>query len=58
MRYCGEHDDRQAPIDALKRALRSRGTTVGWNDSPKRTHTQVLAAFDRAIALAEKEAAK
>lgn len=27
-----------------------------WNDDPWRTHAEVLSAFDRAIALAEKEA--
>lgn len=27
-----------------------------WNDQPNRRHRSVLAAFDRAIALAEKEA--
>jgi hypothetical protein len=27
----------------------------GWNDHPKRTHAEVLAAFDRAIELAEKQ---
>jgi hypothetical protein len=26
-----------------------------WNDDPSRTHAEVLAAFDRAIELAEKE---
>jgi hypothetical protein len=26
-----------------------------WNDQPNRTHPEVLAAFDRAIALAESE---
>lgn len=25
----------------------------GWNDAPKRTHAEVLGAFDHAIALAE-----
>ena len=28
-----------------------------WNDSPGRTHDEVLAAYDRAIALAEQKAA-
>jgi hypothetical protein len=28
-----------------------------WNDAPNRTHAEVLAAFDRAIAAAELEAA-
>lgn len=29
------------------------GDVVRWNDRPGRTHAEVLAAFDRAIALAE-----
>jgi len=29
-----------------------------WNDAPERTHPEVLAAFDAAIALAEKEEGK
>ena len=29
---------------------------VGWNDAPDRTHAEVLAAFDRAIELAEASA--
>lgn len=30
-------------------------TIILWNDAPKRTHAEVMCAFDRAIALAEKE---
>lgn len=30
------------------------GVPIGrWNDAPERTHAEVLAAFDRAIELAE-----
>jgi hypothetical protein len=29
---------------------------IGWNDAPERTQAEVLAAFDKAIALAEKSA--
>lgn len=28
---------------------------VNWNNAPERTHAEVMAAFDRAIALAESE---
>jgi hypothetical protein len=28
---------------------------ANWNDAPERTHADVMAAFDRAIALAESE---
>ena len=28
---------------------------VDWNDAPERTHSEVLAAFDKAIALAEQD---
>lgn len=31
------------------------GQVYRWNDAPERTHAEVLAAFDRAIALAEQE---
>ena len=34
------------PIDSLTK----------WNDAPERTHTEVLAALDAAISLAEREA--
>lgn len=30
-------------------------TIILWNDAPERTHAEVMAAFDRAILLAEKE---
>lgn len=39
----------------LQRATRARHLMV-WNDQSKRTHAQVLAAYDKAIALAEKGA--
>lgn len=32
------------------------GKISAWNDNPVRTHAEVLAAFDRAIAAAEKTA--
>jgi hypothetical protein len=41
-------------------APNGRGTSieiVGWNDAPGRTSAQVLAAYDKAIATAEKEEA-
>jgi hypothetical protein len=28
---------------------------IAWNDAPERTHNEVLAALDKAIALAEQE---
>jgi len=31
------------------------GFISSWNDAPERTHAEVLAAFDAAIALAERE---
>ena len=34
------------------------GSVIEWNDSEGCTHAQVLHAFDRAIALAEKEEVK
>lgn len=48
-----------ASTSALVRALRALNLAVDgvpvdiWNDMPGRTHAEVLAAFDRAIALAE-----
>lgn len=38
---------------ALERAIDS--AVIRWNDSPGRTKDEVLAAFDKAIALAEQE---
>ena len=40
----------------LKMANGIRGNVWHWNDAPKRTHAEVLEAFDRAIALASTEA--
>lgn len=37
-------------------ALNSIGGIWDWNDAPERTHADVLAAFDAAIALAEQQA--
>ena len=31
------------------------GVIPDWNDAPERTHAEVMSAFDRAIALAERE---
>lgn len=43
---------------ALARALGSDRCVVSWNDDPKRTKKQVLALFDKAIALRRKEVTK
>lgn len=44
--------------DLLLAAIGGEWNTVAeWNDAPNRTHAEVLAAFDRAIATAELEAA-
>lgn len=37
-------------LEAIGGGVRS---LAGWNDRPERTHAEVLAAFDRAIELAE-----
>ena len=48
-----------ASTSALVRALRALNRAIDnkpiddWNDAPGRTHAEVLAAFDRAIAIAE-----
>jgi hypothetical protein len=39
-------------IKALKKVLGTDDVSE-WNDAPERTHDEVLAAFDKAIALAE-----
>ena len=39
-------------IRALNRAIDNKPID-DWNDAPGRTHAEVLAAFDRAIAIAE-----
>jgi hypothetical protein len=47
---------------AVKKVLQSAvgtsyaGGVANWNDAPERTQAEVLAAFDRAIELAEQEA--
>jgi hypothetical protein len=51
------------PAEALfLRAIRvksgDRWSIVDWNNAPRRTHAQVMRAFDLAIHLAEKEEAK
>lgn len=43
----------QEAIDILNRSVRG-GSTIVFNDMPKRKHAQVLAAFDKAIVRAEK----
>ena len=59
----GSHASHATLASALCRAI---GITPGsypprdiydWNDAPERTHADVLAAFDKAIALAEAEEA-
>ena len=42
--------------EALRRAIQSENIAA-WNDAPERTQAEVLAAFDRAIELAEQESA-
>lgn len=41
----------------LQRTIHTAGPLSSWNDAPERTHADVLAAFDKAIALAEAEEA-
>jgi len=51
-------------VELFERANRLEASTpdksavVAWNDAPGRTQADALAAFDRAIALAEQEAAQ
>lgn len=47
------------PLRFLDKAIAGDGarTVTAWNDAPTRTFQEVLAAFDRAIALAEQEEA-
>ena len=47
----------QADTDARDYLARAADTEyiVAWNDQPNRTHVEVLAAFDAAIALANQE---
>lgn len=42
-------------IGAIQPAIRSHTPIFDWNDYPTRTHAEVMQAFDRAIALAEKD---
>jgi len=46
------------PISALQslRAAIGGKRIVGWNDAPERTHAEVMAAFDLAIAAERDEA--
>lgn len=37
-------------LDALRDAIGGTDTVIAWNDAPERTHAEVLAAFDKAIA--------
>ena len=39
-----------AALKALKCAIGNGHEIVSWNDAPERTHDEVMAAFDRAIA--------
>jgi hypothetical protein len=46
---------RRAAFDAFRKAADipdSWGALTDWNDAPERTHAEVLAAFDKAIASA------
>ena len=42
--------DTGAALKALKCAIGNGHEIVPWNDAPERTHAEVMAAFDRAIA--------
>lgn len=57
--YDGEREDIIGPMRGL--LLRGAETSVPypawWNDAPERTQAEVLAAFDKAIALAEEQSA-
>lgn len=44
-------DDERAAINALEAVVMDHLPT--WNDAPERTHAEVMAAFDRAIAAEE-----
>src|SRR5688572_29644934 len=54
-----------SPCEAVERepayrylkSVCGRGVVAYWNDDPRTTHADVMAAFDRAIALAEKDEA-
>lgn len=48
---CGDDRHRSRAFDAIKAVIGVPYLTH-WNDKPERTHAEVLAAFDRAIAKA------
>jgi hypothetical protein len=51
-------DDWYKATEFLQRAINrhSDGYSIAsWNDKPRRTHAQVIAMFDRAIAMASRE---
>ncbi len=43
--------------EALRDAIHATAVSH-WNDAPERTHAEVMAAFDKAIALAESKAGR
>lgn len=47
-------DQHGLAYEILRQAARCFGSICEWNDAPERTHAEVLAAFDKAIAIAEK----
>jgi hypothetical protein len=49
--YPGPVDDYQYTLDFFRKAIGGR-CIPEWNDTPWRTQVEVVAAFDRAIALA------
>lgn len=49
----GVVEDFHEAAEALSRCVRG-GSVIGFNDAPRRKHEQILAAFDKAIARAEK----
>lgn len=55
------HEVRRAAMRALYDAAGlewNKDSIIHWNDAPERTHAEVLAAFDKAIALAKEETAQ
>lgn len=57
-RVVGWNNTDAITLDAARRQLRNviGDSITSWNDYSRRTHAEVLAAFDKAIALAEREA--
>jgi hypothetical protein len=55
MRSVGGTPGRSAVLQLLSRAAQIDNIWT-WNDAPERTHAEVLAVLDKAIALAESEA--